>query len=45
MRPSRNRRIFAFVALSYLASVVLVHGQAGKAELTGKVRDQNGAFV
>lgn len=34
-----------FVVLFYLGSVVAVYAQAGKAELTGEVRDQNGAAV
>lgn len=34
-----------FILLFIISSAVLAHAQAGKAELTGQVRDQNGAIV
>jgi hypothetical protein len=36
---------FLIIVLSYLSSVASVHAQAGKAELTGEVRDQSGAAI
>ena len=43
VRLSRPVSIFILVVLSCVTSAV--HAQAGKAELTGEVRDQNGAIV
>src|ERR1700682_2059736 len=37
--------IYFLVVLSYLTSAQLIHAQAGKAELTGAVRDQNSAVI
>src|SRR5450432_229243 len=37
--------IVLLVVLSFLGSAALVHAQAGKAEVTGEVRDQNSAIV
>src|SRR3984893_5503599 len=37
--------IVLLVFLSFLSSAALVHAQAGKAEVTGDVRDQNSAIV
>ena len=45
MQLTTRPLIFFLVVLSYLSSAVLVHAQAGKAELTGEVRDQNGAVI
>src|SRR6266403_1901436 len=41
---TRSSIIF-LVLLFFLSSAALVHAQAGKAEVTGEVRDQNGAVV
>ena len=41
---TRSSVIF-LVVLSCLSSATLVHAQAGKAEVTGEVRDQNSAIV
>src|SRR5258705_10343079 len=41
---TRSSIIF-LVVLFFLSSAALVHAQAGKAEVTGEVRDQNGAVV
>ena len=43
MRLSSPGSIFILVVLSCFTSAV--HAQAGKAELTGEVREQNGAIV
>ena len=40
-----NLNSIFFILLFILSSAVLAHAQAGKAELTGSVRDQNGAIV
>src|SRR5258705_10846092 len=45
MRLRTYSSILVIVVLSCLNSTALVYGQAGKAELTGEVRDQNGAVV
>ena len=45
MRFSSHRSIFFLIVLSYLSLVPSVYAQAGKAELTGQVSDQNGAIV
>lgn len=37
--------ILFFVVLSYLTAVATTHAQAGKAEITGVVRDQNSAVI
>ena len=45
MRSTSSTSIFFLILLFCLSSVASVHAQAGKAELTGEVRDQNGAVV
>lgn len=45
MRVRKYPALFILVVLSYLSLVAAVRAQAGKAELTGEVRDQNGAVV
>lgn len=42
---SHHPSIFLLVVVSHLISATLVSAQAGKAELTGEVRDQSGALV
>lgn len=45
MLRSHHPSIFLLVVVSYLSSTALVCAQAGRAELTGVVRDQSGAIV
>src|SRR6266851_1150241 len=45
MRLRSHPSIFFLVVLSYLSFAALVYAQAGKAELTGEVHDQNGAAI
>ncbi len=45
MRLRSHTSIFFLVVLAYIGSVTSIHAQAGKAEVTGEVRDQNSALV
>ncbi|MCM3870660.1 MAG: TonB-dependent receptor [Pyrinomonadaceae bacterium] len=45
MRLTSRSLMVCLAVLSYLSSVAVVSAQSGRAELTGEVRDQNGAIV